>query len=786
MQQSPLLGLLVLITLLAGTANSEAATVASWNFDNCTAQDSSGNGINGAINGTSSCVTGIAGKALRFTGNGGYVEIPDDQRLSPLTSLTLEASIKPESFENMFAGIVFKDGNGGSGYALYLFSGIGIQFSIGFVGEAGDYSLYDSNLVPLNEWSKIKVEVDTVAGKVRIFVNGVLKSEQDCPNSPILASQGALRIGAADLSGADFGINTNFNGIVDEVKISTNNTLLTTALIGTGKGALNSIPSGVVCSSGSCTTYVATPDPITLIATPDSNSVFSGWSGACSNPTGNCTVTMNISRSVSALFSSTLPVKVLGSPDRHYEDVSKAFASLTGVSATILAKRSFLKEDTLLDRAVAVKLKGGYDDTFGAVTGNTMLTGKLLVRLGSLRVNDIVIASSSSPVVSSTPADAAIGVSAATPIEVKLVRGIDAATVNSTNVRLVGKGRFGFFTVPGRASYDAALKTVRLRTGGLPPGCGYTLTLSGLKDLSGNPLPGATVTFSTLRNELKKSVGYHGNGSVKEYSVAAFEPDGRPASLKGYPAAGPDGVWFNADDELGANESHSYDYNYSTRRYTLADTRSYFGSSTLLTKSYNFGASDVLDQESYYGRNDDGYTAFSYNSRGYLREATRYNFRYGDKRVLSYTVSVYDPQGIKVQDVSYYTSNPDGTPLANAKVVRYASYALNAEGRLGKIVTYDDDGTDGVWFTADDTVSGYWDLSYPVDGALKRAVYHGHPGGDGIWFTADDLQPTYLEYLYDAKGVRTETRRYVAPGADGVWFTADDTRAVVNTYDTTR
>jgi len=788
MQRLLLLGMLALFLQLAETAESEAGLVAGWSFDNCTAQDSSGRGLHGAINGTATCVAGIAGKALNFSGNSGYVEVPDDLRLSPLTSLTLEASVKPESLENLYSGIIYKQNSDGGGYSFQCYGDLGLQFSVTFEGDNGprSFGVYDSDLIPLNQWSRVKVEVDTVAGKVRIFVNDVLKSEEVCPHSPMVLGHAPLRIGAGDLTLAPYGFYMNLNGAIDEVKISSNNALLTTTLTGTGQGAVNSIPSGIACTSASCSSYFASPDPVSLLATPDRNSVFSGWSGACTNSSGNCTVTMNASRDVGALFTTNLPVKLLGNPDRYYEDISGAYQTLTGGNVTVQARNVALTENAVLDLPVAVKLNGGYDSAFGAVVGKTVLSGKLMVRRGTLMVKNVVLASASSPVVSSTPADAATGVATATPIEVKMVRGIDAATVNSANVKLVGKGRFGLFNVPGQAGYDAALKVISLRTGGLPPGCAYTLTLSGLKDLSGTAVPDAVVTFSTRRNQLKKSVNYHSNGSVRGYSQATFESDGRPANRKDYPSAGPDGIWFTADDVLGYNESNSYNYSYATDKYTLSYIYGRYGNIGILSRSYVFDAGGNLTEEVYHGGSDAGYSGFGYDARGYLREATRYLYRYEQNSpVVSYTVSVYDPQGNKTQDISYNSCSTDGIPLPNDEVARYVSYALNGQGRLGRIITHDDAGPDAVWFTADDGISGYWDLTYSASGPMTRAVYHGHPGTDGIWLTADDLLLAYLSYHYDAAGNRTESIRYLAPGADGVWFTADDTKSAVDTYDTT-
>jgi uncharacterized protein (TIGR03437 family) len=71
--------------------------------------------------------------------------------------------------------------------------------------------------------------------------------------------------------------------------------ILTVAYAGTGSGAVSASPSGPTYTSGTV---------VTLVATPNTGSTFTGWSGACSG-TGSCTVTMNSNLSVTATFNLT-------------------------------------------------------------------------------------------------------------------------------------------------------------------------------------------------------------------------------------------------------------------------------------------------------------------------------------------------------------------------------------------------------------------------------------------------------------------------------------------------
>ncbi|MBZ0236736.1 MAG: DUF4215 domain-containing protein [Deltaproteobacteria bacterium] len=73
---------------------------------------------------------------------------------------------------------------------------------------------------------------------------------------------------------------------------------------GTGSGTVQSIPAGIDCG-GTCTFGFTAGTSVTLVATADANSTFTGWSGSgitCPG-TGNCTVSMSQARSVTATFT---------------------------------------------------------------------------------------------------------------------------------------------------------------------------------------------------------------------------------------------------------------------------------------------------------------------------------------------------------------------------------------------------------------------------------------------------------------------------------------------------
>ena len=83
---------------------------------------------------------------------------------------------------------------------------------------------------------------------------------------------------------------------------------------GTGSGSVNLTPPNINCSSNCSETYDS-GTVVTLVAAAENDSVFTGWSGACSG-TNHCEVTMDAAKSVTATFglkpSYLLTVTVTG------------------------------------------------------------------------------------------------------------------------------------------------------------------------------------------------------------------------------------------------------------------------------------------------------------------------------------------------------------------------------------------------------------------------------------------------------------------------------------------
>jgi hypothetical protein len=84
---------------------------------------------------------------------------------------------------------------------------------------------------------------------------------------------------------------------------------------GPGSGTVSSGPAGIGCGED-CSEVYANGTPVTLTATPETGSVFSGWSGGGCSGTGSCTVTMDQNRTIIANFGldvHTLQIELSGS-----------------------------------------------------------------------------------------------------------------------------------------------------------------------------------------------------------------------------------------------------------------------------------------------------------------------------------------------------------------------------------------------------------------------------------------------------------------------------------------
>jgi hypothetical protein len=221
-----LLGILSLCS--SGFADGEPgeSIIGYWNFDEgsgTVAHDCSIYQNHGEVH-NATWITGVIGQALYFNGtDDSYVEVPNKPELTPTRKLLIEVWIKPESYPTWHMAIVYKGDLEQTGcfgersYSLWARSDGRIHFTWTPEGENCQLNYYtEADLIPLDQWSHVKVDLDTLIGKVLIFINDSKVFESNCPCEPIKKGNSPLRIGGMFRS---LGDQSNFKGCIDEVMI---------------------------------------------------------------------------------------------------------------------------------------------------------------------------------------------------------------------------------------------------------------------------------------------------------------------------------------------------------------------------------------------------------------------------------------------------------------------------------------------------------------------------------------------------------------------------------------
>ena len=164
-------------------------------------------------------------------------------------------------------------------------------------------------------------------------------------------------------------------------------------ITGSGSGTVNSVPGGIACgpgAAGTCSAGFTSGATVTLTPAPSTtDSVFGGWSGACTTVTGDCVVTINAAKAVTATFNLAPNAIIQGAPGS-YVKLQNAYASVA-TGGVIQARASEFIENLLLNRAIAITLKGGYDPGFMVNPGVTVIRGTLTLRSGSLVAEKLMV-----------------------------------------------------------------------------------------------------------------------------------------------------------------------------------------------------------------------------------------------------------------------------------------------------------------------------------------------------------------------------------------------------------
>jgi len=160
---------------------------------------------------------------------------------------------------------------------------------------------------------------------------------------------------------------------------------LAVTMAGTGGGSINSSPVGIAMTSGSQNATYAPSTPVFLTQIPDSTSFFNGWSGACTNLTGNCSVTMTGDKTTTATYTAAPKAKIGAAP---YTSLNGAYlAAINGEE--IWALDTELAESLTINKTLT--LIGGYNLTYTGRSGSTVLHGTLTIGTGNLTVDGVEI-----------------------------------------------------------------------------------------------------------------------------------------------------------------------------------------------------------------------------------------------------------------------------------------------------------------------------------------------------------------------------------------------------------
>jgi hypothetical protein len=188
-----------------------------------------------------------------------------------------------------------------------------------------------------------------------------------------------------------YATNTGGTAYGDDVTFSTN-AVLSVNLAGPGVGTVHFSTPVINCSSGTCTQSYPYGSSVTLTATEGLRSRFSGWQGSCSNPSGDCVLTMNAVRAVQADFAIDPAYGVWNDPGTiYYGSIGDAYLAAVSEVTTIKAGRLELTGDINFNRGKSIKLSGGYDSSYLNNSGYTTVKGKVTVSTGSVSVNKLII-----------------------------------------------------------------------------------------------------------------------------------------------------------------------------------------------------------------------------------------------------------------------------------------------------------------------------------------------------------------------------------------------------------
>ena len=169
---------------------------------------------------------------------------------------------------------------------------------------------------------------------------------------------------------------------------------LSVVLSGTDPGIISSVTPGIDFNCpGNCFRSYPAGTTITLKANPSSISYFSGWSGACTNSSGDCQILLDSGKTVKAAFSTLPAIRILvGNSPNYVNPVTLQNAYNTapaGATIQLMSNAAVGPLDAGANKVI--RLKGGYDSSYVVQSGRTVISGPLVIRSGTVSVHSVAI-----------------------------------------------------------------------------------------------------------------------------------------------------------------------------------------------------------------------------------------------------------------------------------------------------------------------------------------------------------------------------------------------------------
>ena len=307
---------------LAAQAAIDDGLIAHWSFDACDLQDSGPNGFNaGTLIGNPMCVQGAQGFAFEFYGND-FIRIPDvpvapTQHsyalwFRPAQDLDSNSPRQDLLYADVDLDVILQtlgrphitlnhDADGKIGFHPHIIPDNGGNPATSDAIESS------TDTWQANRWYHAAFTWD--GATFLTYIDGELQQVFD-----------ALPSGVSHVyEGIVLAVRGNeeffFSGSLDEVRMYDrvltpdeviqlavpNPAVLTVMATGSGTGHITSEPSGLNCDSD-CDKPYPLGSVVTLTATPDANSVFSGWQGGGCDGVGDCAITLDEDITVVAVF----------------------------------------------------------------------------------------------------------------------------------------------------------------------------------------------------------------------------------------------------------------------------------------------------------------------------------------------------------------------------------------------------------------------------------------------------------------------------------------------------